>query len=805
MKKLVSFFLCLVILTAYLNPVSAQLSGTKVIGTAPSDYSTFSSAVSALNSQGVNGNVVFQVKPGTYTERISLNQISGAGANKTVTFTSQSGDSTSVILQYASLATATNNYVIQLNGADYITFKNMTIRRTDSLNYSVVIDIKSGARRNFFINNIIEGNTKPSSSTFKALVTSDNIGKDGYNTFNNNIFRNGDFGIYFLGQGSTQPDSGNAVLNNKFIDQAYRSLYFTSQLWLTVKGNLITSNSQNANFYGIYTQYANDTMRIVKNNIALATGVGIYLANCNETSTGRGLIANNFVSIGGASTANGIYIVQSKNQDVYYNSVNIFSTHTTSGVALNLSGSSTEYITVKNNALVNTGGGFAYFVTATAPSTCIMASDYNDLFTTGVYIGSWKSNGNITTFANWKAVSGLESHSFNVNPAYTSSTDLHAHNPLIKGKATPYILPVVINDDIDGNIRSTSAPDIGADEFSLEDVGISKVILTTAGYCPGTVFNVKVRIRNYGLSALSGAIPVYYKIGSSSVVNATTTNLNIPAGDSVLYTFSNTESIAVAGSYQVHAGTSYATDLNYTNDTCNATLTIVAPPDPNLGPDKQVCTGHSITLTASGGGSYVWNVAPPNTTASITVTPSTATTYMVTVTSVQGCTNTGQVMVTPVTLPPVAASFTYLPNGLQLQFTGNSVNATHYHWAFGDGDTSGVQNPVHTYASAGNYTVKLIAWNVCDADTTQQMINLTGIAENSAQPEIIISPNPASDVLYVTHADEMRYEIIGLQSTVLQNGTITDGSIDITRLSRGLYFIKLTGGQGIYCGKFIKE
>ena len=55
-------------------------------------------------------------------------------------------------------------------------------------------------------------------------------------------------------------------------------------------------------------------------------------------------------------------------------------------------------------------------------------------------------------------------------------------------------------------------------------------------------------------------------------------------------------------------------------------------------------------------------------------------------------------------------------NYLQVAFTNYSQNATTYSWAFGDGETSTEENPVHVYAEAGMYTVTLTAAN--DEGTT---------------------------------------------------------------------------------------
>ena len=59
---------------------------------------------------------------------------------------------------------------------------------------------------------------------------------------------------------------------------------------------------------------------------------------------------------------------------------------------------------------------------------------------------------------------------------------------------------------------------------------------------------------------------------------------------------------------------------------------------------------------------------------------------------------------------PVAA-FEYSIDGLTVKFTDKSQNAASYKWSFGDGESSKEASPTHTYAAAGEYTVKLTVGN----------------------------------------------------------------------------------------------
>jgi PKD repeat protein len=46
---------------------------------------------------------------------------------------------------------------------------------------------------------------------------------------------------------------------------------------------------------------------------------------------------------------------------------------------------------------------------------------------------------------------------------------------------------------------------------------------------------------------------------------------------------------------------------------------------------------------------------------------------------------------------------------LTVNFTNNSVNATQFFWDFGDGGTSALTNPTHTFTDTGTFLIMLIA------------------------------------------------------------------------------------------------
>lgn len=98
-------------------------------------------------------------------------------------------------------------------------------------------------------------------------------------------------------------------------------------------------------------------------------------------------------------------------------------------------------------------------------------------------------------------------------------------------------------------------------------------------------------------------------------------------------------------------------------------------------------------------------------------------TVSLTITDTNGCTISGVQTDMIETARPVAAfrvdSTVCL--GAGVTFYNQSTNAQVYMWLFGDGDTSFQSSPAHTYATPGNYTVTLFAYNRGGCDTSVVM------------------------------------------------------------------------------------
>lgn len=167
------------------------------------------------------------------------------------------------------------------------------------------------------------------------------------------------------------------------------------------------------------------------------------------------------------------------------------------------------------------------------------------------------------------------------------------------------------------------------------------------------------------------------------------------------------------------------------------TFNIVTNPLPtgSITPSQSICVGSSTTLTATGGGTYLWSPGGM-TTASITVNPSTTTTYSCVITGTNGCSITLTSVVTVNPLPTFSSigSNSPLCEGSTLNLYATANTGSSYDWTGPNGFTSNLQNPSIpnvTALNAGNYTVTATL-NGCTASTS------TGVVINTP-PTLTVS------------------------------------------------------------------
>ena len=166
-------------------------------------------------------------------------------------------------------------------------------------------------------------------------------------------------------------------------------------------------------------------------------------------------------------------------------------------------------------------------------------------------------------------------------------------------------------------------------------------------------------------------------------------------------------------------------------------------------------------------------------------------------------------------LAPPAALYDYAIDGNTVSFFDLSeiINegwiVEEWSWNFGDGNTSNLQNPIHTYENDGIYEVSLQITTDTGLESELYVDNLTigtlSVFEDSFPGEILISqnyPNPfnpsTSIDFYLPDSNFTNinvYDIYGKNVESLVDGFMNAGNHEIvwspTNLSAGIYFINI--------------
>jgi len=194
------------------------------------------------------------------------------------------------------------------------------------------------------------------------------------------------------------------------------------------------------------------------------------------------------------------------------------------------------------------------------------------------------------------------------------------------------------------------------------------------------------------------------------------TGLNNAASAQPQFTGNNTGSSPITLTYIL------STNRNtcITKDTVN--ITVYPLPIADAGVSDTVCYGDSAVLTATGGISYHWSNNAN--AASIIVAPLTTTTYTVTVTDSNGCSQTDNVTVIVNPLPPADAGLnTAICRGDSTQL--NATGGISYAWSPSASITdNSINNPTAFPNQTTTFTVTVTDINTCkNTDSVTVTVN----------------------------------------------------------------------------------
>jgi len=514
-------------------------------------------------------------------------------------------------------------------------------------------------------------------------------------------------GIYYDTGPGTRTCSGNLVYNMSGATQTVSGigLRFSTTNFFNNKIYDISSTNTAPTVSGLLIGVLNGPSKVYNNLIG-------DIKAPNAVSTSNPSVRG--ISMSGSSTN---YNLNLNFNTVYLNATSLGVLHTAAFYALASSLSTTAALFMNNNIFINksgnANGGRAVAYWRSNSNLANYRSGDRNLYYAGtpgannlIFYDGTNSEQSISGFKTRMNTRDQNSDREDCSTHFTSTTGsdagfLHFNSgavTLAESTASPI---TNITTDYEGNTRNATTPDIGADEFS--------------GYRPCTSPTLSAAVTDVTCPA-----------GADGAINLTTTG-----GSPTPFTYAWSNGATTEDLSAVAAGT-YTVTVTITSSTCSATAsytvnTINSPMaviTNNTGNTELNCVRTAISLTASGGDSYLWSGGlGSDANASVTIPDA----YTVTVTDANGCTDTESITITQdisaVTPVITIGGVTTFCDGGQVQLTSSS--AVSYLWSTG-ANTAAIQ-----VSASGSYVVTATYANGCTAASVATSVTVIPNTSNT--------------------------------------------------------------------------
>ncbi|HNS12786.1 MAG TPA: GEVED domain-containing protein, partial [Bacteroidia bacterium] len=644
----------------------------------------------------------------------------GTGGDRNLTIQSVASSTAGIACVRISSNSATGT-----DGADNVTVKNCNIVGSRNSATSTV--------NNYGIQ--FSNGTSTSSSSTGAYSSLNTV-------IENNLITRTYRAVHAYGSSSSYPNTGIQILNNIMGSSTsadnigFRGILIqysaVSSGGAVISGNDISvgdlgSSGYSSTIAGIEVGTVNYGISIIGNNIhdinqPSTSGYGahgIYVTG--STNNTLSTIANNFIrdckmvvyqtSTTSTFIPTGVFFTAGATGVSFIHNTISLGAQLGSGVnfssfGVNASVSGVRFTEFSNNIVVNNSTSTTAYGFYTSNTLNISGGtvNNNNYYVPGGHVGYYNA-GNRTSLADWQSATSKDAASLNINPPFTSSSDLHipaSTSTLLESGG----LSSSITTDFDGDSRPSGglavAPDIGADEFDGSNPNFCSgtptagTISGAASVCGGTGTTLSLS----GASTESG---ISYQWASSTTMGGPYTNMGTAATQA-------TGALTVDTYYIV---TLTCSNGGGTASAAEHAITITAAPSVGVsGSASAYCTGGSpVTLTASGADTYAWSPAgglSATTGTTVDATPTLNTTYTVVGTDAgTTCTASATTTVAVVGTPTVSATATpaFVCSGGNSQLFATGVSGTqvaNYGYTYSTGATLDPMSGSTTVISSGN-------------------------------------------------------------------------------------------------------
>lgn len=432
--------------------VNAQ---TLVVDQVNGPYNTIGDAVAAATS----GDVIIEVVEGTYPEQILLQNLQ----TSSITIIPDENNTQEVIVGGADLATVDNNYILKISNSDSITIDGIQFVNSNTT-YGCVLSFE-GNNPNFNINgcDFIGADVTGGMDTERAVIYANSTCSFDYGNFLNCSFQKGTYGVYF--EKPTLTPNQMDFTDCEFLDFEYAGFYANDISNLHIEYSDFIGKDNAPNQIGVFLDSISSEIVVNSDYFRLtgsASNNGVFFNDFTEA--GVGYVVNNMISITGDGDNHAVQS-QEATLKMYFNNILIGGgNNISSALKINKTLSDANFQLIYNNIFSVDFQGYIFDIDVVAAADLDM--DYNVYNLTNVNNFGNYNNSDIPSLISWSSTYFQDGNSFEGDPNFVGSDDLHVNNvDLIQGMGINIGEPFgITNLDFDADQRK-NPPDIGADEI----------------------------------------------------------------------------------------------------------------------------------------------------------------------------------------------------------------------------------------------------------------------------------------------------------------------------------------------------
>jgi hypothetical protein len=432
------------------------MSGIFTIGST-GDFLTMQSAINAVETNGIAGNITFYLQAGTYDEQVEINGLNQIGAFN-ISFEKAAGLEIGSVILTNSNANSTNNYIVRILDSKNISFSGLKF--TSQPTYGRTIYIRGTTYDIDFTENEFIGiniTSSPDNYSLIYMYSDTESGRIEDIVINQNTFYYGGYQIqHSSGTYTESLNLSNIEISDNIHNSGFQAIYLQRSNYAEIFNNQINNSRSGITL-------SEGKLPLIYNNLVKARMEGINISSVSFLVTTQNAgVYNNQITVTGENDAGtafnaqatGLSVSSCNYAKIYHNSIVLKTESTYYSYAAVFNNNPDGNL--KNNQILSYGNAHALYLNYSD----VEREDYNNVFSNGIYTVK-KANDNYITYDDYRVAHELSNNSMSLDPFFHNHGNYELTSDFFTDKGTPIGF---ISTDYFGNPRSVTTPDIGAIE-----------------------------------------------------------------------------------------------------------------------------------------------------------------------------------------------------------------------------------------------------------------------------------------------------------------------------------------------------